>query len=206
MNIILDCDGVLLDWESAFRRWAVTKLRRPLPAFPQSWSLASWLKVPGGEAINMIHEFNHGVHFAGLLPIDGAEIATRVLWEMGHTLHVVTSCSRNPDVRKMRSYNLDRYFPGRFSSLTCLNLGESKAETLTGFGPSIWVEDNYHSALHGLEAGHRSFMLRCPHNREWEADSVPEIEWHDDWFSLFESITQIEFSKACVYSLNQSAK
>jgi beta-phosphoglucomutase-like phosphatase (HAD superfamily) len=188
MNIYLDCDGVLLDWEAGFRTWAIRRLRRPLIAQPKSWDLSQWLGVTPDEAKAMIHEFNHGPEFGLLTPIAWAAEAVAALAGNGYQIHVITSCSRSAEVVMRRAENLHRYFPNKIDTVTCLDLGESKAPYLAERGPGIWVEDNYHGALAGHDLGRKTFMLQCPHNEQWLAESVSGIDWHDNWPDLYAQI------------------
>lgn len=188
MTVILDCDDVLLNWIDSFHTWAEKRLGYSLaPAGPCSWSMGQWLGVDDATAFALVVEFNDSEHFKHLEPIEGALEALLELMP-AHGLFVVTSCSTEPDVVFHRRANLKKHFGPIFQQVHCLDLGESKAEILHKFAPAIWVEDNYKHALAGLEAGHRTFLRRRPHNEQQEATSHPEITWFSHWAEVIASI------------------
>lgn len=188
MKVLLDCDGVLLDWESAFREWVTTKLRRPIIAQPTDWRLANWLGVTEEVASALVEEFNHGEHFGSLRPISGAEWAIGALADTGVEMHVITSCAANPEVAARRRQNLSARFGDVFASVTCLDLGQSKVMALVEHDPgAIWVEDNFNHAFTGRALGHRTFILRYPHNRKHEKEPRGLV-WCDDWADVMARI------------------
>lgn len=190
MKVLLDCDGVLLDWESSFREWVTGKLRRPIAAHPSDWCLSKWLGTTTDEAAALVDEFNHGEFFGNLSPVHGAAWAIGGLAEAGIEMHVITSCSTAPGVTERRRRNLAARFGDVFASVTCLDLGQSKVKALVDHEPgAIWVEDNYIHALTGLALGHRTFVMRYPHNRSYEAshrisESQRALTWCDDWAGI----------------------
>lgn len=188
MNIILDCDDVLLDWIKRFRLFATDRLGRELPeAGPGSWRMSEWLGVDDDMALVLIVEFNASHHFAFLEPVEGAQEVIAHLARK-HTLHVVTACASDPETIERRELNLERHFGRVFDSVLCLDLGQSKAAALRGFPPGIWIEDNYKHAVAGVHAGHRTLLRRRPHNFSLEAESIPEITWFTEWSEVLAHI------------------
>ena len=188
MKVLLDCDGVLLNWESAFRDWVTAKLRRPIIAQPGEWCLADWLGVTKDSAAALVEEFNHGEVFGSLRPVYGAEWAIGGLAAAGVEMHVITSCAANSEVAARRRQNLAAYFGDAFATVTCLDLGQSKVKALIEHEPgATWIEDNFTHALTGRALGHRTFMLRYPHNRKHEGGSVG-LTWCDDWADIMARI------------------
>ncbi len=175
--VIFDCDGVLLDWESGFRKWAEATyqhlaFRSP---FPDSWDLSGWIGCSSDEASDLIRRFNASPEFAHLNPMPDA---ARILYELdraGHPIYALTSCSAAPTVQQRRRENLACLFSTEFQSVICLDLGVSKQPMLSSFwdilGQCIWVEDNFKNAMSGVETGHRSFFLHRPHNKtHWDQE------------------------------------
>jgi beta-phosphoglucomutase-like phosphatase (HAD superfamily) len=180
--IYFDCDGVLLDWEKSFRFWAQDRLQKEISDRPQSWDLAAWLGVQEHRAKVLIHQFNHSDHFANLAPLPGAVEFLNELRspQTSYRFEVLSSCSRDPKVIRNRRWNLGNHFgDDTFKVIECLDLGESKELSLAVRRKGVWIEDNYHGALAGHRHGHKTFMIRCPQNQQWETESVPEITWVD---------------------------
>lgn len=184
-HVILDCDDVLLDWLGGFRFWLADRIENVPADPPSTWSLATWLGVSDDRCHRLVAEFNDSWFFGRLGPMPGAVDAVTALRDRGCTLTVLTSCSHEPSVAKHRLENLDAIFDRSFDRVVCLGLGESKAKWLSALRHGIWVEDNYKNALHGLTAGHRTYMVRRSHNRADEIQSNPEITWIDDLRSDF---------------------
>lgn len=187
MRVLLDCDGVLLDWEASFREWVAARLRRPIAAQPSHWDLTKWLKVDSEEADKLIRAFNRSEGFGNLAPIYGSQWALSALVEVGAELHVITSCSDLPNVCHARKKNLTAIFGDVFASITCLPLHGSKVKALANHEPgAIWVEDNFTNATVGHHLGHQSFVLRYPHNAH--ADGKPGPTWCDDWPDVLKTL------------------
>ena len=185
MHFMLDCDDVLLDWLTGFRKWLYASYEiHPDVRGPSTWSLASWLGQTDERSFELIEQFNNSQAFGELLPCPDAVEGVATLRAAGHRLTVLTSCSADHHVTKLRKENLRREFDGAFDRVICLPLGESKATWLDVLRPGIWVEDNYKNALIGANAGNKTFMMRRRHNRADEATSDQRIAWLDDWRPL----------------------
>lgn len=183
--IYLDCDGVLLDWERSFREWVQIRLSKEIADRPQSWNLAEWLGVSEMRAQTLIHQFNHSDLFPTLQPVAGAIEFVENLKDYGFRMEVLSSCSRDPVVIRNRRWNLAQHFgESTFSVIECLNLGESKEPSLMVRRKGVWIEDNYPGAMAGHRQGHMTYMVRCPHNQQWEAGSIKEIVWVDNLTDL----------------------
>lgn len=193
-TVLLDCDGVLLEWDRSFSRWVRTRTgAQPCYRGPQSWNLAEWLGCDDAEALEMVTAFNSSPEFGYLWPCINAVQGVFRLVEDGHALHVITSCSDSPEAQRRRYENLVRCFGDVFNTVICLPLGGEKAGILKRFPPGcIWVEDNYGHAVAGREAGHHTFMIHRSHNQAHRAGSDPMIRWVSTWediVSLAQRIT-----------------
>ena len=190
MNILIDCDDVLLDWQRGFRSWLRdTQSIHPHPSGPLSWKMTDWLGMPEDDCLHLVRSFNASDDFGKLAPVSDAVAAVAHLRKQGHLLYVISSCGSEPSTLAMRERNLVRVFGEVFDEVIAIPLGVSKQTHLATFEPSVWIEDNYHNALSGLQFGHRTFMLRRSHNRYDEATSHDMITWVDDWWELISRLT-----------------
>ena len=184
-TILLDCDDVLLNWLDGFRAHIMSKLGRDICEHgPEKWAMHDWLGVDEHDVPAHIADFNSSPLFGNLDPIDGA---VRMIGALSETadLHVITSCSSDDDTWNMRHENLKRHFGPVFSSLECLSLGQSKAESLARYsGNVVWVEDNLRNALLGVELGHRTYLRRTSHNARFEPTTDKRITWFSHWDEL----------------------
>ncbi len=190
MNILLDCDGVLLDWEHSFKTYASQRLGRPITGEPQQFELSHWLGTTPDEAMDLIHEFNQSEHFGKLNAIPGTKGVLDGWFNSGHDLSVITSCSSDHLITLSRWENLRIHFGEIFFKLVCLDLGQSKSQALSEFDPnySIWIEDNYKNALCGHRLGIPSFCLRRSHNKAMQRTFEGGVIWADSLVQIAESL------------------
>lgn len=186
-HVILDCDGVLLNWDTTFALWMFTTHNKRLDLDgPSKWDLGHWIGCDHKRAMGYVHEFNHSDEFAYIEACPRALIGIDNLVNAGHTLSVLTSCHDSVNVTANRKFNLQQKFGDVFTRVTCLALSESKIGMLSNMSRGIWVEDNYANATHGLDAGHDTFMVRRRHNAAMEKHSTPDITWMTDWAPVIE--------------------
>lgn len=190
--LLVDCDGVLLDWLSGFLRFAGDALGRSLDgAQPDMWNLGPFLGVEDAQVHEMISAFNRGAggFFGALDPLPSAQDALAAAAAQGREITVITSCLAEPAVIAQRRQNLERAFGAIFADIHCLNPWEDKTPLLERYmathGPSTWVEDKPENALKGARAGHRTFLLRTSYNvlHEGGADGLhhARMTWVDGW-------------------------
>lgn len=193
--ILLDCDGVLLEWDRSFASWCRKNIgATPCPSGPKDWNLAEWLGCDDAEALSLVAEFNASPEFGNIWPcINAVQGVSRLAFD-GHEMHVITSCSEDPEAARRRHENLVRCFGDVFSAVYCLPLGASKAKLLGQFERGcIWVEDNYCHAVAGREAGHHTFMIERSHNRTLRAGADPMIRWVTTWDDIVSLAHRITF-------------
>lgn len=193
-RILMDCDDVLLDWLSGFRRFVTEDLEIHLKDdFPGGFDMRRWLGVETtGEAMTLVKLFNdrRGTGFDELGPIPGAVSAVQNLKDRGFEIHVITSCSGLRDVHERRWQNLEQIFGSdAFASLVCLEIGRSKKSSLAQHPKSVWIDDLPKNALIGQELGHPSAVLRAHHNiTEQQAVQKSGLVWLEDWDDTLEKM------------------
>lgn len=193
-RVLLDCDGVLLDYTSGFRDY----LRREFGLFldpegPDGFDMTGWTGLPRDKLISSIKAFNggEGTGFDALSPTPNAVAAVRDMAAAGLDLRVLTSCSDDPAPMRARERNLENVFGPVFQEVDFLPLGTPKGDILSRHPPAEWVEDHVGNAIAGLEAGHRPHIIRRSHNRAEEREGgIPQaVSWHDCLGSFHLSIS-----------------
>jgi 5'(3')-deoxyribonucleotidase len=186
MNIILDCDDVLLDWVGGFWEFCEEKTGNRLDRRgPMGWCMASWVGVSPEQSVGFVKEFNASSLFGQLHATPGAQETMKEI-ASANELHVITSCSSAPAVVELRTHNLKEAFGDIFSSITCLDLGTPKTAELMKHPSSVWVEDNVGNAVIGANLGHDTFVRRVQHNRlqEVNKDCLGKVTWFTDWTEI----------------------
>ncbi len=192
-DVYVDCDGVVVDYLPGIAEFS-HKLTgvRPDPKGPSDFQFTDWLGVTSDEEMmNIVRRFNEGEggHFARLPAMTGVVDVLRAIHASGRGIHVLSSCSRHPKVVEMRCENLVTLCGDIFSSIICIDMHEDKSDYLSRFAPGIWVEDKFENAIKGAQQGHRSFLIRSPHNRKFEKkDARYPFTWVDGWQDLREHI------------------
>jgi len=196
LQILLDCDDVLLNWIGGFRQYAATRLQRTVTGDPDSWQMGAWLGTTDEVALELVEEFNASVHFSRLVSVDGSQdVVYQWMLDPDVRLHVITSCSSDRQTVKLRRSNIARVFgEDTFDSIHCLDLGQSKLKILQSWKRgAVWVEDNYKNALLGAEAGHSVFIRKRPHNAEFQDLHDDRLTWFETWEQLEELIDALSF-------------
>ena len=183
-NIILDCDDVLLDWQTGFIAYLSTKHNLdPDPALLDDWNMDEWL---GRDALPLIAEFNASKHFGHIAARHDASAVVPMLYHAGHNLVVLTACSTDDDVVARRKLNLYCEFSFVFSDIMCVPLGESKKSILEKMPPSVFIEDSVSQAKHGVAAGHEVYVMRRNHNIKLRHEP---LRWIDSFYDLVSRFT-----------------
>lgn len=180
-NILLDCDGVLLDYVAGLKEFCMRQGIHPTSPAPLCYSMSPWLGVSNEEILDLIIAFNEeDERFAEIPAYDHAVKGVRRLKEADWTITIVTSATTTPERQQMRQDNLDRFFgEDAFDEVLFLGLREDKETALRRFQPSLWVEDNYKNALAGQKSGHQPIMINQTYNATERATSDATVLWAD---------------------------
>jgi len=98
--IVTDCDGVLLDWETAFYEWM-----KSLGYDTQKegvYDMADVFAMEKKEVKKLIREFNNSSWMANLPVLRDARSGVAKLVEAGYEFHCVTSLSLDENTKMLR--------------------------------------------------------------------------------------------------------
>lgn len=190
-RVLLDCDGVLLDYTSGIRRFARRLHGLDLdPDGPCNFDMRAWTGLSRDGVRDLVNAFNsgEGTGFDALPPMPGAVEGVRRLLEAGYRLHVLSSADAGGASVRSRLNNLGAAFGDVFEEVILIGLGASKRDLLARFDPCDWVDDHVPNAIAGLEAGHRAHVIRQSHNRSLEGLTADPLLWSADLLEVHDRI------------------
>ncbi len=187
-NIILvDCDGVLCDWEYSFTQWMNHK------GYPTSdstqYNVAKRFNLAGDFGKNVVAEFNDSASIAFLPPLrDAVYYIKRLNMLHGYRFHCITSLSEDKYAQRLRTQNLELLFGKEiFDEFVYLPCGADKDEALAKYKGTecFWVEDKPENAEVGEKLGLNSILVAHEHNAYYDGD-IPRY-WK--WKHIYNHIT-----------------
>jgi len=107
-TILTDCDGVLLDWETAFHAWMKTH------GYTQSvtgvYEMDVAYGIPRSECKRLVRVFNESAWMGFLPALRDARSGVAKLVEHGYTFLCITSLSLDEKAKMLRISNLKNIF------------------------------------------------------------------------------------------------
>jgi mannosyltransferase OCH1-like enzyme len=161
--LIIDADGVLLDFVSGFRTFLQNTHQISFDGEPSKYNFSD--KLPNQNVGSLIKEFINSEYFINTPAHQDAKDFIAYIKEMIPyiTIDVVTSCETEcPTIANKRKATLINHFGDVFSNIITLPLGASKIDTLKKLksqtGTGVYIDDldvHYHEAK---TAGHIPYM------------------------------------------------
>lgn len=162
--IVVDVDGVLLDYEAAFSEYHNVDIDK-------FWA-NGYVSDPNLQT--MFHEFRDSIEFAQIPRVAGAFFAMRLLRDMNYRIIALTACGAEDHVVERRIFNLEREFgPDTFDDIIVRNLKASKQADLDALHQpgALFVDDQMRYIKEGVQAGYHTTYMNTPYNAN--VDSVP---------------------------------
>ena len=181
--ILVDADGVLLNWEYAFNIWMDAHGFATVPGSQFDYSMGTRYNIDAAQAKKLIKIFNESAAI-GFLPAlrDAVYYVKRLHEEHGFVFHCITSLSLDPNAGKLREMNLKKLFgETAFERVVCLDTGADKNAALEEYRGSgcHWVEDKPENADVGHELGLRSILMEHGHNMHHECPYPVVKNWKE---------------------------
>lgn len=169
-TIVLDCDGVILDWHLGFYHWMRAQGHTVLTPYPNLYAMTD--AHPGKtkeEVFAHIPVFNTTPSFAQLEPCEGALAGIAALKQIFPQARIVilTAVGEAEETGLYRQQNLSGL---PIDELILVPLHQSKRSWLEAMeGPAMFVEDHPGNAAIGAEVGMTSILI----DRPWNRDGTP---------------------------------
>ena len=189
--ILVDADGVLLNWEYAFDIWMEQHGFKKIPGAEFEYDIAKNYNIDRDQGKKLIKIFNESAAIGFLPPLrDAMYYVKRLHEEFGYVFHCITSLSLDPNAGKLREMNLKKLFGDTaFEKVVCLDTGADKHEALEPYKNTKcwWVEDKPENAEVGYNLGLRSILMEHGHNMYHYGDGIEKVT---NWKEVFELITK----------------
>ena len=186
--IVVDCDGVLLDWEHSFKLWMKEKgyeVKNDV-----EYSMAKSYEMEKPEMKKLIRHFNESATMCCLPPLrDAVKYVRKIHEELGYVFHCVTSMTLDRHANKLREQNLSNLFgETAFEKVQCLDTGADKDDALLPYLDSgcIWVEDKIKNAELGDRLGMSAILMKHDHQNDYTNDAIPSVE---SWKEIYEMLS-----------------
>lgn len=189
--ILTDCDGVLLDWETAFDEWMINQGHSIVPDGHQIYGIGKRYNIEKSHAKKLVKIFNESANIGFLNPLrDAAHYVKRLHEEYGYVFHCITSLSTDLYACKLREQNVKRVFGEHtFEKFIFLDTGADKDDALALYKDSnlFWIEDKIENYLTGKQLGLQSVLIKHDHNVNRMSDNFISVQ---NWKELFSIIIE----------------
>ena len=169
--ILVDADGVLLNWEYAFSIWMETHGFVKQPGSEFEYDIGRRYNIDHPQGRKLIKIFNESAAIGFLPPLrDAMYWVKRLHEEHGYVFHCITSLSLDPSAGKLREMNLRKLFgKTAFERVVCLDTGADKHDALSEYQNSdcYWIEDKPENADVGHALGLKSILVEHGHNMNY---------------------------------------
>ena len=188
--ILVDADGVLLDWEYAFSIWMEEHGFVKRDGHQFEYDIGTRYGIDWEQGKKLITMFNESAAIGFLPPLrDAMYYVKRLHEEHGYQFHCITSLSSDVNAQRLREMNLAKLFgKTAFEKIVCLETGADKNEALEPYRDSgcWWVEDKPENAEVGHKLGLRSILVEHGHNMNYVNEQIPVVK---NWREIYAIIT-----------------
>lgn len=177
--ILVDADGVLLDWVYAFDRWMAR--HGYTVADPTDYLMSVKYQLEHKESRKLIRMFNESASIRKIPPHkDAMKYVRKLHTDHGYVFHCITSQTDDEYAQHLRKKNLQELFgPSVFETFEILPCGADKDGALAKYKHTgcWWIEDKPENAQIGAEMGLNSLLMDHIHNQNDSGDYTRVRNW-----------------------------
>ena len=187
--ILTDVDGVLLEWETHFTKWMVSRGHKLKKEFKAEYDMQKRF-VDANEDIKLsIREFNKSAWMGTQPPMPDSQTWVKLLHAEGWTFIPISSQTSDVPALELRKSRLEELFgEDTFYNFHILDTGSDKDDILAEFhGTGLWwIEDKWTNAMAVLKYGLKPLFINHPYNQEY---SHPDITRVNNWQDIHKIVT-----------------
>jgi hypothetical protein len=188
--ILVDADGVCLNWEYAFEIWMEQHGFEKIQGGNLDYDISKRYGISREQCTRLIKLFNESAAIGFLPPLrDAMYYVEKLHKEHGYVFHCITSVSVDPNSMKLREMNLRKLFGETvFQKIVCLDTGAPKDAALYPYRDTgcYWIEDKISNAELGAELGLNSLLMEHGHNMHHYHENVRTVK---NWQEVYSIIT-----------------
>mgnify|MGYP003338290900 CR=1 FL=1 len=188
--ILVDADGVLLNWEYAFEIWMEQHGFNKVEGGEFVYDIGERYNIPREQGKKLIKMFNESAAIGFLPPLrDAMYYVKRLHEEHGYVFHCITSLSKDENAQELRRMNLRKlYGQTAFEKFIFLDTGADKNHVLEEYRNSglWWIEDKPANADCGHNLGLSSILIEHGHNMHHYHENVRTVK---NWEEVYNIIT-----------------
>mgnify|MGYP003636105732 CR=1 FL=1 len=188
-TILVDVDGVLLNWEDGFQVWMEHQGHKRIKGHQFIYNAAEQFGLSKPEGKKAVKMFNQSAAIGFLPPLrDAQEIVKLLNRNWGYRFVVCTSLSKDKSAQELRTRNLEKYFGKVFDEFVYLDTGADKDEALYKLAKKyrgcLWVEDKVENAKVGDDVGFESIVMEHGYNMNTEHPYFVAKNWEDIYLHI----------------------
>lgn len=171
--ILLDIDGVVLDWSAGFHWWMKDRGFHKV-AGVTNYDLRH--EYPSVDIEAAILQFANSAVYADLGEIQGARAGVAALKRAfpNSPIIAISCCGRAHAIQSVRAHAL-RSFP--LDGFMALDIRESKKNIFSMFKRGVVIEDSPENLLNAMRTNHVALCFERPYNKGARCDH--RVVWND---------------------------
>ena len=187
--ILVDCDGVLVDWLYSFHMWMEQHGYFAAEQYDEEYDIHKTFNISKEKGRELVRSFNESATMCCLPPLkDSVKYVKKIHEELGYVFHCITSLSLDQHAGMLRKMNLEKLFGDTaFEKLVCLDTGADKDDALLPYLDTgcMWVEDKPKNAELGANMGLNAILIDHPFNKDYHHSDVTRV---DSWKEIYEML------------------
>lgn len=183
--ILVDCDGVLLDWGYSFDYWMRRHDYKKVD--DTNYDMSICYDMSKKDIKRLIRMFNESASIRKIPPLrDAIKYVKKLHEEHGYIFHAITSLSNDQYAQHLRTKNLRELFGDTvFEKYVYLDTGADKDVALAEYKDTgcFWVEDKIQNALVGNLLGLNSIIMDHVHNSHLNHPDIIRVK---NWKEIYQ--------------------